>query len=65
MLDEKNKLREVLDIGLEVTQIKDLDILLERILTKARHFTNADAGHAVPPQLPASTYFPSMESAEQ
>jgi HD-GYP domain-containing protein (c-di-GMP phosphodiesterase class II) len=44
MVDEKNKLQEVLDIGLEVTQIKDIDILLERILTKARHFTNADAG---------------------
>ena len=44
MTDEKQKLQEVLDIGLEVTQIKDIDILLERILTKARHFTNADAG---------------------
>jgi len=44
MVDEKKRLQEVLDIGLEVTQIKDIDILLERILTKARHFTNADAG---------------------
>lgn len=44
MVNEKDKLREILDIGLEVTQIKDLDILLERILAKARHFTNADAG---------------------
>lgn len=42
--DEKIKLQEVLDIGLEVTQVKDIDILLERILAKARHFTNADAG---------------------
>jgi HD-GYP domain-containing protein (c-di-GMP phosphodiesterase class II) len=42
--DEKVKLREVLDIGLEVTQVKDIDILLESILSKARHFTNADAG---------------------
>jgi response regulator RpfG family c-di-GMP phosphodiesterase len=38
------KLQEVLDIGLEVTQVKDIDILLETILLKARHFTNADAG---------------------
>ena len=42
--DEKIKLREVLNIGLEVTQTKDIDILLERILEKARNFTNADAG---------------------
>jgi len=44
MLDERHKLNEVLNIGLEVTQIKDIDILLEHILTKARHFTGADAG---------------------
>jgi HD-GYP domain-containing protein (c-di-GMP phosphodiesterase class II) len=44
MADERSKLQEVLNIGLEVTQIKDIDILLERILTKARHFANADAG---------------------
>jgi len=44
MANERDKLREVLDIGLEVTQIKDLDILLESILSKARLFTNADAG---------------------
>ncbi len=44
MTDDKAKLQEVLDIGLEVTRIKDIDILLERILTKARLFTNSDAG---------------------
>jgi HD-GYP domain-containing protein (c-di-GMP phosphodiesterase class II) len=43
-VNERVKLKEVLDIGLEVTQIKDIDILLESILSKARHFTNADAG---------------------
>jgi response regulator RpfG family c-di-GMP phosphodiesterase len=42
--EEGMKLQKVLDIGLEVTQVKDIDILLERILAKARHFTNADAG---------------------
>jgi len=44
MVDEKQKLREVLNLGLDVTQTKDIDILLERILTKARYLTNADAG---------------------
>ncbi len=44
MYDEKQKLREVLNVGLDVTQTKDIDILLERILTKARYLTNADAG---------------------
>ena len=28
----------------EIYQIKDIDILLERILKEARNFTNADAG---------------------
>lgn len=44
MTDEKTMLQEVLSIGLEVTQIKDIDILLERILEKARLLVNADAG---------------------
>ncbi len=44
MIDERKKFQEVLNVGLEVIQTKDLDILLERILTKARHLTNADAG---------------------
>ena len=44
MIDEKRKFQEVLNVGLEVTQIRDIDILLEKILTKARYLTNADAG---------------------
>ncbi|HOW53319.1 MAG TPA: HD domain-containing protein [Syntrophorhabdaceae bacterium] len=44
MIDEKKKFQEVLNVGLEVVQTRDIDILLERILTKARHLTNADAG---------------------
>jgi HD-GYP domain-containing protein (c-di-GMP phosphodiesterase class II) len=44
MIDERKKFQEVLNVGLEVTQTRDIDILLERILTKARHLTNADAG---------------------
>lgn len=44
MLDEKQKLTEIINLSLEVAQVKDLDVLLARILTKARAFTNADAG---------------------
>ncbi len=44
MIDEKKKFQEVLNIGLEVIQTKDIDILLERILTKARRLTDAEAG---------------------
>lgn len=44
MIDERKKFQEVLNVGLEVIQTRDIDILLERILTKARHLTNADAG---------------------
>jgi len=44
MLNEKEKLQEIIRVGNEVTEIKDLDLLLEKILTKAREFVNADAG---------------------
>ncbi|MBP1748074.1 MAG: sensor cyclic diguanylate phosphodiesterase [Deltaproteobacteria bacterium] len=44
MIDEKKKFQEVLNVGLEVIQTRDIDILLEKILTKARYLTNADAG---------------------
>ncbi|MCK9229038.1 MAG: GAF domain-containing protein [Syntrophorhabdaceae bacterium] len=44
MIEEKKKFQEVLNVGLEVIQTRDIDILLERILTKARYLTNADAG---------------------
>ena len=43
-MNEKEKLNEVIQVGYEITQVQDLDILLEHILTKARSFTNADAG---------------------
>lgn len=41
---EENILSEVIQLGLEFSKIKDVDILLETILTKARKLTNADAG---------------------
>src|SRR4030066_1671292 len=43
MQDEKQKLMQIVNLGLEFAQIKDYDLLLERILTEARQFVNADA----------------------
>jgi HD-GYP domain-containing protein (c-di-GMP phosphodiesterase class II) len=39
-----NRLAGIIDLSLELNQVKDLDILLDRILTEARNFINADAG---------------------
>ncbi len=44
MLDEKQKLNQLITLGLEVSEVKDLDLLLEKILTDARKLVNADAG---------------------
>lgn len=44
MFDEKQKLEQIIELGQEITQVKDKDILLERILAVARCFVNADAG---------------------
>ncbi len=44
VLDRKQKLSKLLQLGLEVNQIKDLDVLLEKILSEARALVNADAG---------------------
>ncbi len=44
MLDRKTKLQRIIQIGIEVAQIKDLDILLEKVLSEARYLVNADAG---------------------
>ncbi|HLA51543.1 MAG TPA: HD domain-containing phosphohydrolase [Thermodesulfobacteriota bacterium] len=44
MLNEKQKLTQIINLGLEVAQVKDIDVLLERLLTEARQFVNADAG---------------------
>jgi response regulator RpfG family c-di-GMP phosphodiesterase len=44
MLDEQQKLKRIIDFGLEITHVKDLDLILERILTEARQLANADAG---------------------
>jgi HD-GYP domain-containing protein (c-di-GMP phosphodiesterase class II) len=44
MLTEKEKLEALTLLGIELNQIQDLDILLERVLKRARQFANADAG---------------------
>lgn len=41
---KKKKVDLISQISLEVNEVKDLDILLERILTHMRNFFNADAG---------------------
>jgi len=44
MLSEKGKMELITQISLDIDEVKDLDILLERILTHVRRFFNADAG---------------------
>ena len=44
MFNEKEKLQEIIQISSELSEINDLDLLLEKILAKARAFVNADAG---------------------
>src|SRR5450756_2309055 len=44
MLTEKQKLNLVMRLGVELTEIKDVDVLLERILHEARGLVKADAG---------------------
>jgi HD-GYP domain-containing protein (c-di-GMP phosphodiesterase class II) len=42
--DDLSKLRRVLDFESEISRIRDIDLLLEKILVEARCVTNADAG---------------------
>ena len=44
MITNHQKLHEIINIGLEIAGISDLDLVLEKILKKARHLVNADAG---------------------
>jgi HD-GYP domain-containing protein (c-di-GMP phosphodiesterase class II) len=44
MLTEQEKLDSLTRLGIELSQVNDLDILMERVLTRARQFVNADAG---------------------
>lgn len=44
MSGQEDKLRKIIDLGYEISQIKDIDLLLEKILYEARGITNCDAG---------------------
>lgn len=44
MVNEKQALTQIIHLGQEIAQYKDVDILLERILSLARKFVNAEAG---------------------
>jgi HD-GYP domain-containing protein (c-di-GMP phosphodiesterase class II) len=44
MLNEQDKLQLITRISLDINEVKDIDLLLERILTSVRKVFNADAG---------------------
>lgn len=44
MLTETEKLEGLTRLGIDLGQVQDLDLLMERVLTEARRFVNADAG---------------------
>lgn len=44
MSDQTNKLQRVLEFEGEMSRVRDIDLLLEKILVEARRFTAADAG---------------------
>jgi HD-GYP domain-containing protein (c-di-GMP phosphodiesterase class II) len=44
MEHQESKLKKILNVGFEISQIKDIDLLLEKILGEARAITNCDAG---------------------
>ena len=44
MLTDREKLDKLAGLGVELNKVKDLDILMERVLYDARQFVNADAG---------------------
>ena len=44
MLSEQEKIDLITQISLDINKVKDLDLLLESILTNSRTFFNADAG---------------------
>ncbi len=44
MLDRKQKLNRLVEFGVQISQVADLDFLLEKVLTEARSLLNTDAG---------------------
>jgi len=48
MLSETEKFKLITQISLDLNEVRDIDLLLDRILTNARKFFNADAGSIYP-----------------
>lgn len=44
MSEKESKLQKIIELELQLDEIKDVDVLLERILTESRNIVNADAG---------------------
>ncbi len=44
MVAYSEKLERILQVGIEVSTVKDVDVLMEKILTEARRLVSADAG---------------------
>ncbi len=44
MMSEQEKIDLITQISLDINEVKDIDLLLEKILTSVRRFINADAG---------------------
>ncbi len=44
MLTKKQKMERLVELGIEINQISDLDFMLEKLLSEARHLFSADAG---------------------
>lgn len=44
MSDEQKKFQQIVDVSLEFNQAKDIDLLLEKILSAAQKLANAEAG---------------------
>ncbi|MBN1293643.1 MAG: HD domain-containing protein [Candidatus Latescibacteria bacterium] len=42
--DELQRLRELIQLSTDLAEVKDLDVLMERLLQSARKFVNCDAG---------------------
>jgi response regulator RpfG family c-di-GMP phosphodiesterase len=42
--ENEEKFNELIRLGIELNEVRDVDILMERILFRARRFLNADAG---------------------
>ncbi len=44
MISEGEQLHALRELGIELSRVQDLDMLMEKILSEARRFVNADAG---------------------